>query len=92
MTSADTQTELEKEVSQSIIDCLNLEDISAEEIKPEESLFNDGLGLDSIDALEISVMLTKKYGFELRTNDPANKEIFASIRALSGYIAEHRNK
>ena len=92
MTSADTQTELEKEVAQSIIDCLNLEDISAEEIQPEEPLFNEGLGLDSIDALEISVMLTKKYGFELRTNDPANKEIFASIRALSSYIAEHRKK
>lgn len=85
-----TQENLEKEVAQLIIDCLSLEDIAADEIQPEEALFNDGLGLDSIDALELSVSLGKTYGIELRNNEANNKEIFSSLRSLTAYIAENR--
>lgn len=87
-----TQEILEKEVAQLIIDCLSLEDITAEEIKPDEPLFNEGLGLDSIDALELSVTLSKTYSIELRNNDTNNKEIFSSLRSLTSYIQENSSK
>ena len=87
-----SQQELEKEVAQLIIDCLSLEDITAEEINPDEALFNEGLGLDSIDALELSVSLSKTYSIELRNNDANNKEIFSSLRSLTNYIAQNRPK
>lgn len=87
-----TQENLEKEVAQMIIDCLSLEDITADDINPEEALFNDGLGLDSIDALELSVSLSKTYGIELRNNDANNKEIFSSLRSLAAYIAQNSSK
>ncbi|MDH5368994.1 MAG: phosphopantetheine-binding protein [Gammaproteobacteria bacterium] len=87
-----THENLEKEVAQMIIDCLSLEDITAEEINPEEALFNEGLGLDSIDALELSVSLSKTYGIELRNNDTNNKEIFSSLSSLADYIAKNSNK
>ncbi len=86
------QESLEKEVAQLIIDCLSLEDITAEDINPEEALFNEGLGLDSIDALELSVNLSKYYGIELRNNDANNKEIFSSLRSLTNYIEQNSNK
>lgn len=86
------QENLEKEVAQMIIDCLGLEEITAEEINPEEPLFNEGLGLDSIDALELSVSLSKSYGIELRNNDANNKEIFSSLRSLAAYIEQNTNK
>ena len=87
-----TQENLEKEVAQLIIDCLSLEDITAEEINPEEPLFNEGLGLDSIDAFELSVTLSKAYGIELRNNDANNKEIFSSLRSLTAFIAQNSDK
>ena len=83
---------LEKEVAQMIIDCLGLEEITAEEIDPEEPLFNEGLGLDSIDALELSVSVSKAYGIELRNNEANNKEIFSSLRSLTNYIEQNTNK
>ena len=86
------QENLEKEVAQMIIDCLSLEEITAEEINPEEPLFNEGLGLDSIDALELSVSLSKSYSIELRNNDANNKEIFSSLRSLAAYIEQNTNK
>jgi len=87
-----TQETLENEVAQLIIDCLSLEDITADEIKPDEPLFNEGLGLDSIDALELSVSLSKTYNIELRNNDANNKEIFSSLRSLTSYIQENSSK
>ena len=87
-----TQETLEKEVAQLIIDCLSLEDITSEEINPEEPLFNEGLALDSIDALELSVTLSKTYGIELRNNDKNNKEIFSSLRSLAAYVGENSTK
>lgn len=81
---------LELEVAQLIIDTLNLEDISAEEIEPEAALFREGLGLDSIDALELALAISRKYGFQLRSDDEDNAKIFSSLRALSAHIGQNR--
>ena len=70
---------------------LNLE-ISPEEIYPEAPLFREGLGLDSIDALELSLAISRNYGFELKSDDERNRQIFASLRSLAGHIATHRTK
>jgi acyl carrier protein len=83
-------TPQELEVAQLIIDTLNLEDIQAQEIDPQEPLFNEGLGLDSIDALELALAISKKYGFQLRSDDENNARIFSSLRALSEHIAQNR--
>lgn len=80
----------EKEVAQLIIDTLNLEDIEADEIDPEEALFREGLGLDSIDALELALGISRKYGFQLRSDDENNARIFSSLRALTAHIEQHR--
>ena len=81
---------LEQEVGQLIIDALNLEEISVTDIDPEAALFRDGLGLDSIDALELALAISRQYGFQLRSDDQSNAEIFASLRALSAHVAQHR--
>ncbi|MEO1750245.1 phosphopantetheine-binding protein [Thiofaba sp. EF100] len=77
----------EREVAQIIIDALNLEDIQADEIDPAAPLFREGLGLDSIDALEIALAISRRYGFQLRSDSPDNMRIFSSLRALSAHIA-----
>ncbi len=81
---------LELEVAQVIIDAVHLDDIRAEEIEPEAPLFDSGLGLDSIDALEIALAISRKYGFQLRSNDSNNTRIFSSLRALSQHIETNR--
>src|SRR5262245_64038160 len=83
------QTELEKEVAALIAEAVNL-DKPAQELDPDCPLFGEGLGLDSIDVLEIALAVSKKYGFQLRSDDPANRRIFASVRSLSVHIAQHR--
>ena len=85
-----TLSPLEKEIAQLIIDTLNLEDIEAEGIVPEEALFRDGLGLDSIDALELALAVSRQYGVQLRSNDEDNARIFSSLRALSKHIEDNR--
>jgi acyl carrier protein len=83
---------LELEVAHVIVDALNLEDIRAEDIDPEEPLFRDGLGLDSIDALEIALAISTKYGFQIRSGDDDNSRIFTSLRSLSQHVEENRVK
>lgn len=83
-------SQLEFEVAGLIVDSLNLEDLQAGDIKPDESLFNEGLGLDSIDALELAMSISKKYGFQLRSDDPENVKIFSSLRALTEHIGKNR--
>jgi len=78
---------LEMEVGHMMVDALKLEDITAEDIDPEAPLFSDGLGLDSIDALELSMAVSQRYGFQLRSND---KQVFSSLRSLSEHIEQHR--
>jgi acyl carrier protein len=85
------QTQLETEVAGKIVDALNLE-VSAEEIEPRAPLFRDGLGLDSIDMLEISLVLSRHYGFVLRSDDPEITRVFASLRDLAAHISKCRTK
>ena len=84
------QSDFEKEVADLIIESLNLEDMDAGEIEPEEPLFGDGLGLDSIDALELALAISQKYSVQLKADDANIKEIFGSLRSLSAYVEEHR--
>lgn len=75
-----------------LIEGLHLEDIEADEIDVNEPLFGDGLGLDSIDALEIAVLLDRQYGVKITSEDDKNREIFASLTSLAKFIAENRSK
>ena len=84
------QTPLEREMGELIVTALNLEDVQAEEIDPEAPLFREGLGLDSIDALEIALAISQKYGIKLRAEDSDNKRIFANLRSLSQHVEQHR--
>ncbi|MGB2679902.1 MAG: phosphopantetheine-binding protein, partial [Candidatus Competibacter sp.] len=79
----DVLSPFELEVARLLVETLHLEDISPEEIIPEEPLFGEGLGLDSIDALELALAISKTYGFQLRSDDKENRRVFASLRALS---------
>ncbi len=82
---------LKLELKKNIIEVLNLEDISLEDFGDKDSLFGDGIGLDSIDALELIVMLDKDYG--IRLSDPKEgKKIFENVEVMAAYIAEHRTK
>ncbi|MCO6147284.1 phosphopantetheine-binding protein [Flavobacterium sp. NRK1] len=82
---------LKQELKEKIIDVLNLEDIQVEDVNDNDALFGDGLGLDSIDALELIVMLDKDYGIKLA--DPKEgKAIFQSIETMAKYISENRTK
>ena len=79
------------ELKEKIIENLNLEDVEISDIADDDSLFGDGLGLDSIDALELIVMLDKDYG--IRLSDPKKgREIFESIEVMAKYIEENRTK
>ena len=84
-------TAFESELAELIVQALNLE-IRPDEIDPEAPLFGEGLGLDSIDLLEIALAVSKKYGFKLRSDDADNERIFASLRALTAHIEKHRTK
>lgn len=83
---------LELEVKHLIIDVLQLEDITPEDIDSEAALFVDGLGLDSIDALEIGVALQKRYGITLSAASQETRRHFASVRALASMIEANRKK
>lgn len=80
------------EITALIIEGLQLEDITADEIEINAPLFGDGLGLDSIDALEIAVLLERKYGIKITSDDVGNKDIFASISSLVDFVAKNRLK
>jgi acyl carrier protein len=81
---------LEREVAELVVGSLNLEDIRAEEINPEAPLFGEGLGLDSIDALELALAIGQKYGVRIQADDVENERIFASLRALARHIEQRR--
>lgn len=81
--------DLQREVAELLIECLNLE-VSAEEITPDASLYGDGLGLDSIDVLEVALAVSKRYGLQLRADDDNNQHIFSSLRSLADHIASQR--
>jgi acyl carrier protein len=83
---------VEEEVKELIIDVLQLENITPADIDPNEALFVDGLGLDSIDALELGVALHKRYGISLSGDAEEVRRHFASVRSLVAMIASHRTK
>lgn len=85
-----SQTPAELELAQLLVESLNLEDVDPAAIDPEAPLFNTGLGLDSIDALELALAVGKRYGFQLRSDNEENRRIFASLRALSAHVEQHR--
>lgn len=83
---------LEREVAEMIVSSLNLE-VSADAIQSESPLFGDeGLGLDSIDILEVALVISKRYGFQLKADNEDNFRIFSSLRSLTQHIATHRTK
>ena len=84
------QSPVERELAQLLVESLNLEDVAPEQIEPEAALFGEGLGLDSIDALELALAISKRYGFQLRSDSDENRRIFASLRALAGHIEQHK--
>jgi len=81
---------LELDVAQLIVDMAHLDDIEAKEIEPDTPLFGSGLGLNSIDALDITSAISRKYGFQLRFDEPNSTRVFASLRALSQHIEQNR--
>ncbi len=89
--SRETVDALLPEVAELIVDALNLE-VAPREIEPDAPLFGEGLGLDSIDVLEIALVISKRYGFQLRSDNEDNVRIFASLRALATYIAARRSQ
>lgn len=84
-----TQTEQERELAELIVESLNLEDVSAEEILPQDPLFGEGLGLDSIDALELALAITQKYSIQLKADDEDMQQAFGTLRTLNAYIMEN---
>ncbi len=89
--SAASQAPFEREVATLIVGALHLE-ISPAEIDPDTTLFGEGLGLDSIDALELALAISRDYGLELKSDDERNRAIFTTLRTLSHHIQTHRTK
>lgn len=85
------QSPAEHALAQLLVDSLNLEGVDAAQIDPDAPLFGDGLGLDSIDALELALAISKQYGFQLRSDSDENRRIFGSLRALSAHVQQHKS-
>jgi acyl carrier protein len=84
-------SELEREIATSIVDALSLE-FPIAEFDPEAPLYGDRFGLDSIDMIEIAVVVSARYGVELRSDDVTSRNVFASLRALASHVARHRTQ
>lgn len=85
-----SQSPEQRELALLVVGALNLEGVDPESIDPDDGLFGSGLGLDSIDALELALEISKKYGVEIKADDEENKKIFSSLRSLSQFIEERR--
>ena len=88
---AEVDASLTKEIAGLIVSALNLE-ITQDEIDPEAPLYREGLGLDSIDILEVALVVSKRYGFKLKDDDKDNVKIFRSVASLAAHVAERRTK
>jgi acyl carrier protein len=86
-----SMTPQERELAELIVSALNLE-MTPEEIDPAAPLYKEGLGLDSIDILEIALSVSKAYGFQLKSDDSDNVRIFSSLRSLNEHVQQHRTK
>lgn len=80
---------LERELAALLVEALNL-DVRASDIDPHAPLYGEGLGLDSIDILEVALEVSRRYGFQLRSDDEHNQQIFQSLRSLALHVAKHR--
>lgn len=89
--SPETVDALLPEVADLIVSALNL-DLAPADIEADAPLFGEGLGLDSIDVLEIALVISKRYGFQLRSDNDDNIRIFTSLRSLAAHIASQRTK
>ena len=88
---ASSTSALQREVAELMIEALNLE-VSADQITPDAPLYGEGLGLDSIDVLEVALVVSKRYGLQLRADNADNQHIFSSLRTLADYIAAHKTR
>jgi acyl carrier protein len=91
MSNIQALSALERDLATLIVATLNLE-VAAEQIEPEAPLYKDGLGLDSIDILEVALAVSKKYGFQIKSDDSDNVRIFTSLRSLNQHIEANRTK
>ncbi|HEY9199798.1 MAG TPA: phosphopantetheine-binding protein [Gammaproteobacteria bacterium] len=89
--TASSTADLQREVAELMIECLNLE-VTADQIHPDAALYGSGLGLDSIDVLEVALVVSKRYGLQLRADNADNQHIFSSLRSLTDYIAAKRTR
>lgn len=85
-------SQLVPELAEFLVKSLDLSDVTSENIDPKAPLFGAGLGLDSIDALELTQALAKTYGVKLTDDDARNRTIFANLESLASYVAEHRTR
>lgn len=85
------QSAPERELAELIVNTLQLE-VSPGDVDPDGRMFGEGLGLDSIDALELALAITRAYGFELRSDDERNHQIFASLRSLARHVEANRTR
>ena len=83
-------TPAELALAELLVESLNLDGVVAADIDPDAPLFGAGLGLDSIDALELSLAISKRYGFQLRSDNDENRRIFGSLRALSAHVEQQK--
>jgi acyl carrier protein len=83
---------LEQDIKTLIVEALMLEDVNADEIDSEAPLFGEGLGLDSIDALELAIALDRRFGVRIAADDERNKETFRSVRTLAAFIERRRSE
>ena len=83
------QTDLQREVAALMVEALNL-DVAPESIAPDAPLYGEGLGLDSIDILEVALVVSQRYGFQMRSDDEDNVRIFKSLASLAEHIGAHR--
>jgi acyl carrier protein len=79
-----------REIASLIVEALNLEDVDPATIAPDSPLFGDGLGLDSLDMLEISLVIQQRYGVKLKADDPHNEAIFSSLQSLAAHVSASR--
>ena len=89
---ADRTDGLDRELAQAIVESLDLPDVDVASLAPETPLYGEGLGLDSIDILEVALMVSRRYGFELRSDDPDNEQIFRTLGSLAQHVRTHRSR
>ena len=83
-------SDIENDLKSMIVQTLMLKDVQPQEIDVDKPLFADGLGLDSIDALELAVEISRRYKVQIKSDDERNREIFRSVRTLAAFIAEEK--